>query len=490
MKVKVNKQIIISALVHFVLVLLYLIDSIIDENTLLQDTQFVSMISVAVLAYIYISWNKLYYRFFSPYIVIVSTLYLTLCGQGLAWAFGLKAGYRDLRYATYNTLSFSEPDLCKAMLFSLLCISILHLTVIYSINKKTGYTFAQKNLFMNNDWRDLKEREQYKAMILVGAFFILLGIIPYISSNLTSYALIKAGGYGNQYESISFGIDSISAKMADFYVVGALTYLFIWGKKNTLNKNNFLLKAGLAYFFIAVHLCIQLLLGQRTGLILFCVALLFIYYNNKRISYKKSILGIVSVFILFGGLRAVDLFRSGQIQEVEKIFEYFIIDSPVFDFLGDIGWNLMSTLEFQKIIPEVADFGYGFSYLISMTSIVPNLNFWDVHPAYLYGNISGWLQNYLGFSFGIGCTPVAEAYYNFGFFGWLIFIIWGKFVVKLNRSFENNESLLDSYQTVLFMGILLKAAVRSSFFAVFRPYLLEIILPVLMIKFLSSRFMK
>lgn len=180
----------------------------------------------------------------------------------------------------------------------------------------------------------------------------------------------------------------------------------------------------------------------------------------------------------------VDMIRSGSVADISDFFTYVADDdnNPVLDFLGDIGWNLMTTLEFQKVIPSAHGFGLGSSYLVSMTSIIPNLNFWTVHPAYQYGNISGWLQEYLRFSFGIGCTPVAESYYNFGVFGFLFFLIWGKFIASLNRKFDSPKSILDNYQVILFMGILLKASVRSSMFAVFRPYIFYVVLPVILIK--------
>lgn len=295
---------------------------------------------------------------------------------------------------------------------------------------------------------------------------------------------MKTSGYGAQYESISYGLDSIVAKIADFFPVGVVTLLFAWGKKNEFNKRNYELKFIFAYLMVAVHLFIQLLLSQRTGVILFAVAILFLYFSDKKIRKRWFFLGILGCIVLMAGMRLVDMIRSGSATNLIDFFSYAASkdNNPVLDFLGDIGWNLMTTLEFQKVIPSAHGYGYGSSYLVSMTSIIPNLNFWTVHPAYQYGNISGWLQEYLGFSFGIGCTPVAEAYYNFGSIGFLFFIIWGKFVSSLNRKFDSPKSILDKYQIILFMGILLKSSVRSSMFAVFRPYIFYVVLPAFIIK--------
>ena len=85
---------------------------------------------------------------------------------------------------------------------------------------------------------------------------------------------------------------------------------------------------------------------------------------------------------------------------------------------------------------------------------------------------------------------MAEAYYNFGNLGFVMFVIWGIFSAEINNKFENKNNLLNNFQVVLFMGVLLKSFVRSSFFAVFRPYILCIWLPTILVKYLFKRLYK
>ena len=192
------------------------------------------------------------------------------------------------------------------------------------------------------------------------------------------------------------------------------------------------------------------------------------------------------------GLRFVDMFRSYSVKNMSDFIAYAVDpdNNPVIDFIGDSGWNLMTTYEFQSIIPDSRNFGFGFSYVISLLSVIPNLGFWSVHPAQTYGDISSWLGSYLGFSFGIGGSPVAEAYYNFGFFGFLVFIGWGVFFAKINRMYENKNHYLLNCHAVLFVGILMKSTVRSTFFAVFRPYVYYILIPMLLIRSLHQTLIK
>lgn len=316
--------------------------------------------------------------------------------------------------------------------------------------------------------------------------FSIVTALPYFLNARSQFLAIQLSGYGAQYSSITYGFESVMGKIGEFFPVGVITLLYIWGHKNEYNKNNYYLKAIFSYTLVAVYLFIELMLSQRTGVMLFAIALLFIFFSEKKIPTHLVVLGFIAVVALMAGMRMVDMLRNGYIQGIGDFLTYSsnASNNPVLDFLGDLGWNLMTTIEFQKIIPEVKPFGFGFTYLISLTSIIPNLNLWDIHPAALYGNISGWLQEYLNFSFGLGCTPVAEAYYNFGNFGWLVFAVWGKFVAHLTKKYEDKSSILSNYMVVLFMGIMLKAAVRSSFYALFRPYIFYVIIPVVMAKYL------
>lgn len=485
--VRVCKQTVYAFFLLLCLEFIYMYESLIYSTQIFHSIYFISIIGLVMMGYIVTSWKGVYYRIFSPYIIIVFTLYLTLCGQSVAWAFGLKAGYRDLRYVAYKAITFSNNELCHALLYSYLCIMALHLTVLAYVNTTThkmkNYDSKLKKK-SNTIQITAVDKGLYDILVLFGLLMIVIAIIPYLKTNLQSYAIMQTSGYGAQYESVSYGLDSIGAKIADFFPVGVVTLLFAWGKKNEFNKQNYELKFIFAYLMVAVHLFVQLLLSQRTGVILFAVAILFLYFSDKKIQKKWLFLGILGCIALMAGMRLVDMIRSGSVTDLTEFFSYAADkeNNPVLDFLGDIGWNLMTTLEFQKVIPSVHGYGYGSSYLVSMTSIIPNLNFWAVHPAYQYGNISGWLQEYLGFSFGIGCTPVAESYYNFGALGFLFFIIWGKFVSGLNRKFDSPRSILDKYQIILFMGILLKSSVRSSMFAVFRPYVFYVALPAFIIK--------
>ena len=478
-----QKKISINQFFSIIIFAIFLLLQVIETNfnlsinAYLYNIRFMSFISVIFLLYIIISWKKTYYRFLSPYIIFILLLYACLCGQTPFWLLNIKAGFRDL--TTWMNI-FNSVDLCKGLLFSFLCLSFLHMVVLLSINPISKKTRLRKE--NHNEFYNITEtKEYYEKITFFGLVCCFLFFVPYLISFINLRNIIQDIGYDMQYDSMVTGIASLFTKIADFFPLGIITLIFVWGDKNNFNKNNFIFKRLLLIFFSVIYITCELLLGQRTGVILFVFVLLFVVYKDKKIPFRNLvILGFCALFLM-AGMRLVGIARSNNANLYDKD------SNPVVDFISDTGWNLMSLVEFQKIQPNVYNYGYGVSYLISFTEVIPNINLWDIHPAYKYGNISQYLREYLGYSYGLGCTPVAEAYYNFSYFGFLIFYLWGVALISLNRKFENKNDLISNYTVILFIGILLKACVRGSFYAIFRPYLLYVLLPEIIVKLISNK---
>ena len=486
MKKTINFWQFVSLLIFFASIVLYIAILNSDMNSFFDNIQLISIVGLVFLVFICVSWKNNYYRMISPYFIFTVTLYLCLCGQSVMWAFGLKAGYRDLQ--TWGKL-FTSYDICKGLVFSYCCLTFLHLVVMMNVKNKK--CLSNIEVEKNSKRKSIPEKTIYIVLSRFGIVMSIVFLAPYLINFISTYKAISTFGYVSQYDNVSYGIGSAMSKISEFFPVGVLTLFFALGKKNDYNKNNYKLKLFFTIILVLCYLICELVVGQRTGIILFSLSFLFIYFKDKKITTKFMITGIVLFIILMSLMRLIDLARSNNIVNISDFLTYFISfeDNPIIDFLGDIGWNLMTLLEFQKLMPDVRNYAFGFSYLISLTSIIPNINFWTIHPAYMYGEISSWLRIYLGYHFGLGCTPIAETYYNFGSFGIIVFYLWGKFLVYLNKKYEEH-ALLSNYFVVLFIGLLLKSCVRSSFVSVFRPMIFYVLIPVLIVKIICSKYKK
>lgn len=435
------------------------------------DIQTISLLGIIIISYVYISWKFLYYRILSPYIVFVTCLYLCLCGQSVMWAFGLEAGWRDLRQNTY--WDFNDRKFEESLLYSYLCILILHITVIQNIENSKH--FKKLKLFNRFQGYNLT-----KHLDLVGWFLVIISIGPYLYISFLQLSTIAIFGYDAQYTITGHsGLSQFSE------YIGAGLLILLYGaieKRPCISKY-------LTYIISCLYLLMETQLGQRTPLILFALAIIFVLYKNKTINTKRIVFCGACVIISMISMRLIVLYREGSILNANDVIKYLgtAEQSPAVDFLGDIGWNIFSLGYCQQLIPDRFDYNYGMSYIMSLTSIIPNIGIWTVHPAAKYGMLGSWLQKVLDVSFGVGFTPVAESYYNFGWFGCFVFIFWGFFCVFMNRLFEDKKNTVSYLFLVLIVGVVFKSAVRSSFLAFFKPLVFMCIIPILVLLFLSKK---
>lgn len=485
-KIKIGaSELAVLCLLGFLLILYILQFGAVSPNPVVS-IRVASWIGIAEMAAVFCSWRSSYYRLLSPSFIVLVALYLVLCGQSIMWAFGLEAGYRDLLQSP--NWGLSEVQVVKGLLYSELCILLLHIAVIMSVDSKTKKTrtyWADKA----NKGNRIKPQSSYRAILLVAIVIVLLSIGPYLLDFAQTYSYVLMYGYDHAYDLINYGLDSIVSKVGAFFPVGVIMLIMCWGKKDELNENNYFWKALACYISVAIVIGTSLVLGRRTNVILYALTFLIIWFKDKKMRRSTIIIFFVVCLVGMAGMRLVDLLRSGGITDLADFINFFAgsEESPVIDFLGDIGWNLLSTIEVQAFIPKTKGFSYGFTYLVSLSSVIPNIGFWSVHPASAYGMASTWLQNAMGISYGVGFSPVAEAYYNFGVFGPLFFLLLGWFMTKMNGLFEKHDRPLCLLIPVIFTGAIAKSFVRSCFAAVFRPMFLYMVLIPLVVYLLAKQ---
>lgn len=451
-------------------------------STPLCSVRSASLISVVELFVIICSWRVFHGRFLSPSFIAIVALFLVVCGQSLMWSVGLYAGYRDLIQSP--DWGFTEYDLVRGLLYSQLCVFVMYISVVACA--------AIGNHGKKHD--RLKKRlsaiSAYRATLLVAFLLLFVCIGPYLSDFCQTYEHIKQYGYDRAYDYVEYGFDSLSAKIGAFLPAAVIMIMFCWGRPTVLNKKGYFGKALVCYALVGLVLAVSLALGRRTNLVLFALAILFIWFKDKKMPRSMLLLLVLAGVVGMAIMRLIDLCRSGSLTDFGAYFSYFasIEDNPIVDFLGDIGWNLLSTIEVQMRIPALRGFDGGLTYLISLTSAIPNLGFWDIHPASQYGMPSDWLQSSMGLSYGVGFSPVAEAWFNFGVFGPAVFIVWGLVLAQLDIMFDDEGNPAGQLASVLFIGIVAKSFVRSCFAAVFRPLLLYVILLPLLVYLVGGEF--
>ena len=113
-------------------------------------------------------------------------------------------------------------------------------------------------------------------------------------------------------------------------------------------------------------------------------------------------------------------------------------------------WEVLcSSYKRDALSSRIFGFRYGESYLYSLTTIIPNLGFWDAHPGAIKAHLGNWLQDVLGLDYGPGFSMAAEAYINFGWFGILFMMLLGCFYGWLFSLISRKEEP-EQYNPIVF----------------------------------------
>ena len=109
--------------------------------------------------------------------------------------------------------------------------------------------------------------------------------------------------------------------------------------------------------------------------------------------------------------------------------------------MGELGGSMATLLETMILVPSNYGHLYGSSYLYALTWLIPGFltnNVWQK------ASMNNWIDTVRYTGSGWGFSTTAEAYFNFGFAGVLVFIIVGLAVGKLfkglDRSFFEKKS--------------------------------------------------
>jgi len=228
------------------------------------------------------------------------------------------------------------------------------------------------------------------------------------------------------------------------------------------------------WFFLGIFLLnivAILLTGGRTKAVIL-IAILVVLYNYLIIKFTKKWLGIGIVGVIFllqvlayiGEVR-VERGRATSLEgmKIEK--------NAAVDAVAEMGGSMFCLIKTMDLVPSNEPYRYGKSYAYSFTTLIPNLGFWAIHPAKKESNLSDWLTDALGLSYGTGFSMCAEAYANFGYFGIFVFFFWGWFLAsifgKIEISVRTRNYALLAFLLILFWYFL--KLPRNNFINLVRP---------------------
>ncbi len=424
----------------------------------LESIHLLGYVALVQFVYIILSWYYIEKSMFNAYVVFVIALYAFNLGQPILEAFGLVAESRDL-LRNETSFGISYRMYYAATYIGMLFTLAFHFGAIYSLKKKTIQlsTFAVKDRVTFN----YKMEAIWKSGII-----ILIITLPFYFYNIfEKIGVVLIYGYGGLYD------DNVGNKyitMISSYYTPALIALFFVSEYFKRKVN---LIRGVIIFTVLLP---PLLLGGRSDAMIIFAVLLIIYMLYYKLNVKRIVLMGCSLYILLFVFGIIAKTRNDT-NKSQALYVNTIKDmntNPVSETLTEMGYSLYPMAHTYDIIPKNIDYKLGESYFYAFSSLIPNIGFWNVHPAKLKADLGDWLMKYNNLGYGPGYSIIAEAYYNFGFCGFFVFLLSGYLYchlfqyVKREKMFENPFLLIIA---LIFFWLSIKT-VRNSFLATVRNF--------------------
>lgn len=390
-------------------------------------------------------------KLLSPYVIFLIVMYVFHVGQALMYPFEIVSN-RDL----VGFLGITTYDILSGEIISLVFLSFFQIGALLCKNPKEKEPFSS-----------IEVEKMDRRLKQIGFFLVIISVYFYYEDLLEQTVESLMNGYGAIYEGEDqIGLDNLGSVIGEYYNPGLLC-LYIAYRNKRLIRNIIVSVLLLNCSFILV-------VGGRTAaVILGTLIVMMRYFLVKHFTKKEWLViggGAVCSLALLANIAGI---RSNTDRDFS---DTFIIDEEetgaegVADAIGEMGGTMYCLIWTKQILDETGEYRYGSSYLYSFTTIIPNIDFWEIHPAVKYSNLGDWLTTEMNIDFGTGFSMVAEAYANFGYLGCLMMMFLGFCFAKILCPFESavKQKNLAYIAFVLVLMFMILKIPRSSFIGIIR----------------------
>ena len=442
----------------------------INNLILAQDIEKIKIFSwFGVFSFIFtiFSWYFLRKEFLCPYIFFLAIGYMFMYGQCFLWAFDIPFQYKNLLLRNVHS------DIFIAQAFSILCLLIFHLGALLASRKPLNPNALPAKLTDTDKTEDI-----IKSLKIAGIVLFFISVVPFFADLISTISVSMRVGYKNLFYIQDSALDNFYDIVKSFFVPSCF-FIFIGYNKNKIIRILFF--SLMVILFLVTFYYIG---GRSASMLLIMISLFLWHYFVSPLKGAKIAVLAVIILTVLALASIVAAVRNVQ----DKTFSDFITafneldDNPVIRVLGECGWSLTVSLEMIKRTSVQFPFRFGSSYLYSLTTIIPNLGLWPIHPATVNANLSNWLNGILQLGYGPGFSPAGEAYLNFGWFGLIMLFFEGmlagsyfslvdKIYIKINPAVIAFVTVTLYFITFPFNRSSLVVPVRAIFFTILPLYI-------------------
>lgn len=381
-------------------------------------------LGIISFSYILLSWKKLTYRVFTPYIIFMSFFFVFHYGQPIMWALGIHTPNEIGKQVLYPGLSVpTSADILYAQALTIVSMLMFHFGAVASYKKDKRKKEKKSYNIKISEEKDFQDYRSLKAIFYVCLSIGLISIPLQLFMSFQDFRIALMHGYKALYysEFASAGASLYSVFLFMFFP--CLLGLLIGSKFNKKIRI-------FVYFVFGIYALLNLFSGDRGSWIYKLIILIWLSHIsykpiNTRKLIKYFIVGLLSLYVVYAIVSVRDIGITSENIITALSFE----NSPIITAVFEMGGSMKPMMVLQKYGWDI--WPYGNTYILAIVGMITNRIFSVIGVDFELLS-SFFSQNYLNLSWGAGFSIVSEALLNFGpFFAPLFMIILGWIITRL-----------------------------------------------------------
>jgi len=374
-------------------------------------------------------------------------------------------------------------ELLQAQIFTLLCLVSFHMGALISC----GESPRSEDLGVIAG-----DAIGSRSVKMVGTLLAWGSAAPYIINMANRISVVAMHGYGGLFDYTDIHvvrgttIYSRVLALAGSFFIPALICLLVTERRSTP-------KRSLIFLMLLASASAELYIGSRgRAMITILVTGLLYHYVVQRISIRTATWAVAPAYVVVSFLTVIARLRTVAGNDTRNFLGAFVDafgrENLFIQSIIEIGGTMFPLAMVMRLVERGLPLFYGKSYVYAITTIVPNLGFWTVHPAIFYSEGSHWLMRHLNMSAGPGFSLHADAYRNFGEWGFIFLAVFGALLGRVyslvhDRTAHSTPARL---ALVLIFAHGTMFAARGDSLNIVRP-LIYIVAPIYLMMYLVDR---
>ena len=415
-----------------------------------------AVITMIITFFSILVWNRLGLNFMSPSFLMFIALILFHLGTVVVVGFKLVNIEYPQNLMIYR---YGENLTVPAVLYSLsfLMLYLIGIIIFYSNNRIKE--IDQKKISLNID-------KEITACRKIGVIFLVISLPATIYVNAIQIISRMKYGYSAVY-SADYTLFGISLGLITNLFLPGIIFIIVGLQKNKKKCVSVTMSSSL-YFFANMFLS-----GRRADGILAIIAIIFTYKSFFK--FKVNFFQICASYIIIAAISFIAQTR-GSVLELNEIIQLFWLkltqENLVVELILEMGGTIRSPILVMEALKSSSQFRYGLVYLLGPIAVtLKALRITDI------------LNNFISFDYflklpergslinhateNMGGSAIAEWYFNFGWVGIPLAILFAGFILRYQELFSINKYKPFKYSITCFSLYLVMLYSRGFFAGMF-----------------------